>query len=37
MAFDTFIKLTGIDGEATAKGFEKQIVIYSFSWGASNP
>ena len=37
MAFDTFIKLTGIDGEATAKGFEKQIEIYSFSWGASNP
>ncbi|BAH40914.1 MAG TPA: Hcp1 family type VI secretion system effector [Gemmatimonas aurantiaca] len=37
MAFDTFLKLAGIDGESTAKGFEKQMEIYSFSWGASNP
>ena len=37
MAFDTFLELTGIEGEATAKGFEKKIEIYSFSWGASNP
>jgi len=37
MAFDTFIKIEGVEGESTAKGFEKQIEIYSFSWGASNP
>jgi type VI secretion system secreted protein Hcp len=37
MAFDTFLKLTGIDGESTAVGFEKSIEVYSFSWGASNP
>ena len=37
MAFDTFLKLTGIEGESTAKGMEKQIEVYSFSWGASNP
>lgn len=37
MAFDTFLDLAGIEGECTAKGFEKKIEIYSFSWGASNP
>jgi type VI secretion system secreted protein Hcp len=37
MAFDTYAELTGIEGEATAKGFEKKIEIFSFSWGASNP
>lgn len=37
MAFDTYAELTEIEGEATAKGFEKKIEIYSFSWGASNP
>jgi type VI secretion system secreted protein Hcp len=37
MAFDTYIKFDGIDGEVTAKGMEKTIEIYSFSWGASNP
>ncbi len=37
MAFDTFLELAGIEGESTAKGFEKKIEIYSFSWGASNP
>ena len=37
MAFDTYVELTGIDGEATAKNFEKKIEIFSFSWGASNP
>ena len=37
MAFDTFIELEGIEGESTAKGMEKKIEIYSFSWGASNP
>jgi type VI secretion system secreted protein Hcp len=37
MAFDTYVELTGIEGEATAKGFEKKIEIFSFSWGASAP
>lgn len=39
MPFDTYMKITGpnVDGEATAKGMEKFIEIYSFSWGASNP
>jgi type VI secretion system secreted protein Hcp len=36
MAFDAYLKLEGVPGEATAKGFEKQIELYSFSWGASN-
>jgi type VI secretion system secreted protein Hcp len=37
MAFDTYLKIEGVEGEATAVGVEKQIEIYSFSWGASNP
>ncbi|MCI0628733.1 MAG: type VI secretion system tube protein Hcp [Acidobacteria bacterium] len=37
MAFDTWLKIEGIDGDGTAKGMEKQIEIFSFSWGASNP
>jgi type VI secretion system secreted protein Hcp len=37
MAFDAFLKIDGIEGEATRKGFEKQIDILSFSWGGSNP
>jgi type VI secretion system secreted protein Hcp len=37
MAFDTYVELTGIPGEATAENFEKKIEIYSFSWGASAP
>ena len=37
MAFDTYLELAGIEGEATAKGFEKKIEIFSFSWGASAP
>jgi type VI secretion system secreted protein Hcp len=37
MAFDTFLQIAGVDGESSAKGFEKMIEIYSFSWGASNP
>jgi type VI secretion system secreted protein Hcp len=37
MAFDTFLKFEGLDGESTRSGFEKWIEIYSFSWGASNP
>lgn len=37
MAFDTYLKIEGVDGEVTATGVEGQIEIYSFSWGASNP
>jgi len=39
MPFDTYMKISSPDvpGEATAKGMENQIEIYSFSWGASNP
>jgi type VI secretion system secreted protein Hcp len=38
MAFDTYVKIEpNVTGEATAKGVEGQIEIYSFSWGASNP
>jgi type VI secretion system secreted protein Hcp len=37
MAFDTYVELEGIPGEATAKGFEKKVEIFSFSWGASAP
>jgi type VI secretion system secreted protein Hcp len=37
MAYDAFIKIDGVDGESTRKGFEKHIEILSFSWGASNP
>ena len=37
MAFDSFLKIDGVDGESTRKGFEKQMEILSFSWGASNP
>ena len=37
MAFDAYLNIDGIPGEATAKGFEKKIEIYSFSWGASAP
>ena len=37
MAFDTYVELTDIPGEATAKNFEGKIEIYSFSWGASAP
>jgi hypothetical protein len=36
-AFDAFLKIDGIDGEATATGHEDQIEILSFSWGVSNP
>ena len=37
MAFDAYLKIDKIDGESTAKDFEKNIEIYSFSIGASNP
>jgi type VI secretion system secreted protein Hcp len=37
MAFDTYIKIDTVDGEATQAKHAKWIEIYSFSWGASNP
>ena len=37
MAFDAYLDIEGIPGEATAAGFEKKIEIFSFSWGASAP
>src|SRR5580698_10529020 len=36
MAVDIFLKLEGIKGEASAKGYADEIEISSFSWGASN-
>ena len=35
-AVDYFLKIDGIEGEATAKGHEKEIEIESFSWGETN-
>ena len=37
MAVEIFLKLDGIDGESVKSGAEKQIEIFSFSNGASNP
>ena len=37
MSFDAYLKIKGITGESQTKGFEKQIELLSFSWGASNP
>jgi len=37
MAFDTYMNIAGLPGESTAAGAEKQIEIFSWSWGASNP
>lgn len=37
MAFDAYLKIETVDGEVQAKGMEKSIEIYSFSFGASNP
>ncbi len=36
MAFDTHLKIDGVDGESAAKGMEKQIEVFSFSWGVTN-
>lgn len=35
MATDYFFKLATIEGEATDKGYEKQIKVESFSWGGA--
>jgi type VI secretion system secreted protein Hcp len=32
---DIFLKLDGVDGESTAKGYENQIGLYAFSYGAT--
>ena len=37
MAYDTFMMIDGVAGEATRAGFEGWIELYSFSFGASNP
>jgi len=36
MAYDAFLKLKGVGGEATAAGHEGEINIESFSWGVEN-
>ncbi len=35
-AVDYFLKLDGIDGDATAQGHEKWLEVESFSWGMTN-
>ena len=37
MAYDAFLIIDGVEGEATAAGFEGQIELDSFSLGANNP
>lgn len=37
MAFDSYLKIEGIPGEATAEGHVGEIELYSWSFGASNP
>jgi type VI secretion system secreted protein Hcp len=37
MSVEILMKIPGVDGEATTKGFEKHIELGSFSMGASNP
>jgi type VI secretion system secreted protein Hcp len=37
MAFDAFLKIDTIQGEATAKGHEGWIELLSWSWGANQP
>ena len=36
-AVDYYLRIEGIDGEATAKGQENAINVESYSWGVSNP
>jgi type VI secretion system Hcp family effector len=36
MAYDAFLEIEGVDGEATREGFEDQIIIDSFNLGAHN-
>jgi len=37
MAFDAYLEIIGIDGESLRRGYENQIEVLSFSFGASNP
>ena len=37
MSVEIFLKIAGVDGESQAKGHEKEIELFSFSLGASNP
>ena len=38
MAYDSYMQVSnGVEGESTAKGYEKWIKLYSYSFGASNP
>jgi len=37
MAGALFLKLDGIDGEATDKEHEKEITVLNYSWGSSSP
>ena len=38
MAYDSYMQVSnGIEGESTAKGYEKWIKLYSYSFSASNP
>lgn len=37
MAVEIFLKLPDVDGESQAKGHTKEIEVFSFSLGASNP
>lgn len=34
---DYFLKIEGIQGSVTEKGHEEEIMLESFSWGATNP
>ena len=37
MAWDTYLKIEGVDGESRREGHEKEIELDSFSLGGSNP
>ncbi len=37
MSAEVYLTVDGVDGEATAQGFEGQIVLDSFQLGANNP
>jgi type VI secretion system secreted protein Hcp len=37
MSVEILMKIPGVDGEATTKGFEKHIELHSFGMGANNP
>jgi type VI secretion system secreted protein Hcp len=37
VADQAFLQLDGVEGEAAADGFAKQIEVLSWSWGVSNP